>query len=420
MPENQLINITKEPEHALRLIEVIAGTLKVGDGTPPQQASGAMVVATQMVAEGITLADLRSKYHVYPDKLDLRSEWVHAELERRGWAWTWTNDGEDGKKATLSAVKNGVAHDVSFTIDMAKKKGLVKQRSTWDVDPALMLRARAITRFATMWEPSIGSGGIEDSEATGLRESVITGADVKVESVESEVLEIDEDGKVTEVFTIHTPLAKLDLPKRAYDSFALPPQITTIGDVCEHSHAELCLRDKLGKGTVDKIEQAINLAGFELKQVSEVGLSDDGGIGKSDLEMLANAGIKGSIAGTALRRDCTDDFATASDETVYEDDQIADIELRGEGIATLRSIAGQSEELTNLCQRHWADAYDKNSIEDLTTKEVWQSCLLVAVKQSGAPQEAFKRSLQGKGYEALPLVPALDAKEFYERIVKNL
>ena len=156
----------REPTTALAFVKDVGAALRGGlKGANNPGASTA--AALTMLTEGLTPPQFEAKYHVMDGGgMALKSTWILAELERLGYQPTWIDDGEDGQKATLQITKDGKQHQVRFTIDMAQAKGIVKKGSTWQVDPALMLRARAIGRCVDMYVPAIRAGSSDDDYDT--------------------------------------------------------------------------------------------------------------------------------------------------------------------------------------------------------------------------------------------------------------
>jgi hypothetical protein len=156
--------IAQDPQRSLAFIESIGERLTLGMKGVKNKATGT-AVALQMLAEGLTPAQFEQKYHVMDGGgFSLRAEWIHAELMRRGWQVKWLATGEDGKRAAVELSKDGEKHKIEFTIELARKKGLVKPDSNWVKDPAQQLRSKLWGRAATMLAPSIGAGMTDDQE----------------------------------------------------------------------------------------------------------------------------------------------------------------------------------------------------------------------------------------------------------------
>lgn len=284
--------IKSTPESIKDYLEKCIKCLRIGKGTPPEIESAAFIAGQQMLADNLTFAELRMRYHIYPDKLALRSEYIHALIEQQGWKFEWKADGEDGKKAIFAATKNGVTKTVEFSIELAKQKGLFKGDSGWQKDPAQMLRARCITRFATMYIPSIGAGTVEDTEhgeSTELDSSQVSASSVSPPlAVPATTKQVETPqpkpatatppaatsatSEAAKSVTLQSMASVLDLPSRAFTSFNFVtdecPKITTVGDICKFTYDELLSRDKLGKGTLDKIVVELKNHGFDLKSPS--------------------------------------------------------------------------------------------------------------------------------------------------------
>lgn len=291
--------IKSTPESIKDYLEKCIKCLRIGKGTPPEIESAAFISGQQMLADNLTFAELRMRYHIYPDKLALRSEYIHALIEQQGWKFEWKADGEDGKKAIFAATKNGVTKTVEFSIELAKQKGLFKGDSGWQKDPAQMLRARCITRFATMYIPSIGAGTVDDAEhgeSIELDSSQVSASAVSPPLVAAtstakvqrepqpkldEVLEQPAASSSSKTITLDSMASALDLPSRAFTSFNFVtdecPKITTVGDICKFTYDELLSRDKLGKGTLDKIVVELKKHGFDLKPSSTVATESGSG-----------------------------------------------------------------------------------------------------------------------------------------------
>ncbi len=75
------------------------------------------------------------------------------------------DDKPDSCRVTMKR-KNGFSYTVEFTLDQAKKAGLVKQDSGWDKYPANMLRWRAIGFCADVVFPDV-IGGMKRADELG-------------------------------------------------------------------------------------------------------------------------------------------------------------------------------------------------------------------------------------------------------------
>jgi hypothetical protein len=89
-----------------------------------------------------------------------------AEFRQRGGRVKWVNTGDDGKEAVGEFAFEGETLTVKFTIDDAKKQGLVKSDSAWVKTPGNMMRARCITNAIGMLCPEIVAGVVDGDDET--------------------------------------------------------------------------------------------------------------------------------------------------------------------------------------------------------------------------------------------------------------
>lgn len=117
------------------------------------------------MSEGIPITEMRRRYHIIGGSdLSMRADWMLAEFRRLGGWYQWIDQGDDGVKATLHVKYKENDQKVSYTIDMAKKAGLVKPKSGWEKNPGEMLRARCQTKAVRMVCPEVLAGFATDQE----------------------------------------------------------------------------------------------------------------------------------------------------------------------------------------------------------------------------------------------------------------
>jgi len=347
--------IGEDAANSLGFLKLVSDGLLVGDGTPPERKSAAMVVATQMLAEGKTIAEIRQKYHVFHDRLEHRAEFVHAELERRGWDWTWEKDGEDGQEAVFSAKKHGDdrVRKVSFTMAMAKRKGIVKPGSAWEKDPAQMLRARCITRFATMWEPGIGAGLNEDREHEGDR-SEVTSAIVDSEVtqiVEAAAEEKPDPGTPVELGP-DTPIENVPgIPPRAVGAFQRGNGPVVLGELLTFTESSLRSYNGIGQTTADQLLTCLDSHGLKLA-VEEAPSAGDG---SQEAEV----------------KDATEPAGTESDAGAGETSEEPELNSQhGQALAECRELCNSDTALRDLAISSIPELYPgKTSLLDLDSLE---------------------------------------------------
>lgn len=120
--------------------------------------------------EGISLLEFLRTYHVTNDgKVSMRADRMMAEFLARGGKLVWTEYGVTRAAAKFSYGDNrDIAID--FTIDEAKRMGLIRSGSAWEKDPAAMLRARVITRGIRMVCPGVCAGVYTPEELDDARD----------------------------------------------------------------------------------------------------------------------------------------------------------------------------------------------------------------------------------------------------------
>lgn len=122
------------------------------------------------MTEGLPFLELRRRYHIVDGDLTMKADYMRAELRRLGGDYDWIKDGEDGIEAKLWIEFRGRRHEVSYTIEHAKKEGLVKAKSRWEKSPGDMLRARCSTKAVRMYASEVLAGFATDEEMDAIVE----------------------------------------------------------------------------------------------------------------------------------------------------------------------------------------------------------------------------------------------------------
>lgn len=117
------------------------------------------------MSENLSITEMRRRYHIVGDgNLSMRADYMLAEFRRQGGTFRWINQGDAGDEARLAVKYRENEIEVVFTIEDAKRQGLVKQKSRWETDPGSMLRARATTKAVRMVCPEVIAGFPADDE----------------------------------------------------------------------------------------------------------------------------------------------------------------------------------------------------------------------------------------------------------------
>ncbi len=123
-----------------------------------KNAQQGQVLAMTCICEGITPTDFCKQYHIIEGKISMRADAMLANFRKAGGRHRWLEIGDEGQRATLELSYDNETITVAYSIDQARKAGLVKDKSNWDKDPGSMLRARCISRGIRMIAPEIVAG----------------------------------------------------------------------------------------------------------------------------------------------------------------------------------------------------------------------------------------------------------------------
>lgn len=144
--------------------------------------------------ESISPVQFTRIYDVISGKVKKKAMAAFAEFRAKGGKVKWLKTGDDGIEASAEITFEGQTVTLNFTIDQAKKQGLVRPGGNWDKTPGNMLRARLLSNAIGMLAPEIYAGDVEDSDTTPntAQEPLLPPRDLKpqaeVINVESEVV----------------------------------------------------------------------------------------------------------------------------------------------------------------------------------------------------------------------------------------
>jgi len=102
----------------------------------------ARLLALACMARGLDPFTLADGYDIVEGRLTMKPVEMLRQLRLAGGDYTWIHDGSDGKKATIKIFWRGREFEFTYTIEQAKKAGLIKPRGAWEKSPDVMLRAR--------------------------------------------------------------------------------------------------------------------------------------------------------------------------------------------------------------------------------------------------------------------------------------
>lgn len=211
------------------------------------------VLAMICMTERKSPTELLRTYDIIGGKLRKKAMAAFAEFRGKGGKVKWLATGEDGKEARAEFTFEGQSITLAFTMEQAKKAGLVKACGGWEKSPANMLRARVISNALGMLCPEIFAGGAEDEEAP-----VAPAPEIKLSTPPPATVEVEA------VAAVVAPEVPLAVPVR--ESATTPPPSTPkpapVVDVAASVAPEAQAftppsGERLSDEMVQKLEQAI-------------------------------------------------------------------------------------------------------------------------------------------------------------------
>ena len=115
------------------------------------------VLALACLCERKSPFELLQNYHIIDGRLSKRADAMLADFRRVGGSWVWVKS--DATEAVISLTFQSFKDfQVKYSIEDAKRAGLVREKSGWAKNPDAMLRARVISKSLRMVAPEIVSG----------------------------------------------------------------------------------------------------------------------------------------------------------------------------------------------------------------------------------------------------------------------
>lgn len=116
-----------------------------------------IVFALQCIAENKPPLEMAKNYHLVKGKLTKRADAMLADFRRAGGKITWDDLKNENVQSAIFDFEGNKTNG-SFSMDDAKRAGLVRSGSAWDKTPAAMLRARCISETLRAIAPEIVQG----------------------------------------------------------------------------------------------------------------------------------------------------------------------------------------------------------------------------------------------------------------------
>ena len=144
-------------------------------------------IALICVSEGISLTTYLRTYDLIGGKPRKKAMAAAAEFRSKGGKIKWVATGDDGKKAVAELTFENQTVTVAYSIEDARKQGLIKGGSAWEKTPGNMLRARVLSNGIGMLAPEIFAGDDSDSEVSAPALNLApTKTEIKTGSPESD------------------------------------------------------------------------------------------------------------------------------------------------------------------------------------------------------------------------------------------
>lgn len=122
------------------------------------------MLALVCLTERKSPTEITRNYDIVQGRLRKKSMALHADFRARGGTIRWINTGDDGQEAKADFAFEGQTVTLSYSIESAKKAGLVKPKSAWETNPGNMLRARLLSNGIGMLCPEILAGETDEVE----------------------------------------------------------------------------------------------------------------------------------------------------------------------------------------------------------------------------------------------------------------
>lgn len=169
-PSNALPDIVGRAADPIQAIETMGDWFARSGMFGCTQPAQGRILALAALVERKSPFEISSTYHLIDGKLSMRSRAQLAAFRARGGKvlWTVTTDAKCEAEWSFEGAKT----TVGFTMEEAKRQGLVRPGSAWEKDPAAMLRARATTRAITMLCPEILVAGGHADDDMGAGEPI--------------------------------------------------------------------------------------------------------------------------------------------------------------------------------------------------------------------------------------------------------
>ena len=142
----------------LAFIETFGRTFALTGAGGCKTAEDGKLMALACLCERKTIFEIGREFHLMDGKLSMRADAMLAKFRQIGGKHIWVKTGDDGLEAACDFIFDGQTTQVRYTIEDAKRAGLVKEKGNWIKSPGPMLRARVISNAIRMIAPEVVAG----------------------------------------------------------------------------------------------------------------------------------------------------------------------------------------------------------------------------------------------------------------------
>ncbi len=207
-------------------------------------------------AEGKHPMAAMQEYDIVKGRPALKSSAVFGRFRKAGGKLQWTETSD--KVAKCHAEIDGCSIDIEWTIDRARKIGLVRGGSGWEKYPAAMLRARAQVEAVRALAPEVLSGLCCTEEVASFDEPRPT---VAPKTQPAEPVRVEKS--VVEAEVVEQPAPPADLPVHIQNEIRACKTITQIGETLKkyRDAAPIELLSAAGTARKQEIVEQLQMAG---------------------------------------------------------------------------------------------------------------------------------------------------------------
>jgi hypothetical protein len=143
-------------QNAMVAIEKLGGMFAKSGLLGVQTEAQGAVLAMTCIAERISPLEFARTYHIIEGKPSMRADAMQSRFCQAGGRVKWIRYDDTEARAVFSYDGNDC--EMSFSIEDAKRAGLVRPNSGWTKHPDAMLRARLVSKAVRMLCPSVNAG----------------------------------------------------------------------------------------------------------------------------------------------------------------------------------------------------------------------------------------------------------------------